>query len=178
MGNCVAKTRRCVWKDTKNLILIDGSESLLTSKENDVLEIAAGAVFFFVSEQFSSARTSVRDLSQDKLFSEGLWGWGWDSFKDPHSSHLIMRKDIGNLWTCCRGSFAPFGPKVGKRVQKVSSRGLKKVENGVEKDSNLLFFNYFDSFSTPFSTFWVPGPRGSRNSFSDSFSHFGPEGPK
>ena len=34
--------------------------------------------------------------------------------------------------------------------------------------------DYFDSFSTPFSTFWAPGPRGPRNSFSDSFSNFGP----
>ena len=35
--------------------------------------------------------------------------------------------------------------------------------------------NRFWLFSTPFSTFWAPGPRGPGNSFSDSFSNFGPE---
>ena len=56
--------------------------------------------------------------------------------------------------------------------------GPKKLKTESKKSQNRLFFNYFDSFSTPFSTFWAPGPRGRGNSFSDSFSNFGPRGPK
>ena len=57
----------------------------------------------------------------------------------------------------------------------MSSRGLsapapKKSQMELKKSQNRLFFNYFDSFSTPFTTFWTPWPRGPGNSFSDSFS--------
>ena len=70
-----------------------------------------------------------------------------------------------------------------KKSPKMSSRGLsapgpKKLKTGSKKSQNRLFFNYFDSFSTPFSTFWAPGPRGLGNSFSDSFSNSGPGRPK
>ena len=79
-----------------------------------------------------------------------------------------------------QGSFGPFRPKVEKRVRKCRPVGpvAQKVENGVEKESKWTVFTYFDSFSTPCLPFWAAGPRGTGNSFLDSFSNFGPEVPK
>ena len=41
-----------------------------------------------------------------------------------------------------------------------------------------LFFNFFDSFSTLFSTFGTPGSEGPGNSFSTPFPTLGPKGPE
>ena len=38
-----------------------------------------------------------------------------------------------------------------------------------KKSQNRLFFNCFDSFATPFLTFWAPGPRGFRTHFRTLF---------
>ena len=63
-----------------------------------------------------------------------------------------------------RRVLGPFGPKVG---------------NGVENELKFQrFFNFFDSFSTPFLTFWTPGPEGPGNSFSTPFPTLGPKGPR
>ena len=67
-----------------------------------------------------------------------------------------------------------------KKSRKMSSRGRgpKKSKTESEKGSkSTVFSNYFDSFLTPFSTFWAPRPRGPGNSLSDSFPTLGPEGP-
>ena len=60
--------------------------------------------------------------------------------------------------------------KSWKKSRKMSSRGLstsgsKKSQTESKKSQNRPFFNYFDSFSTPFSTFWALGPRDPGNSF-------------
>ena len=67
-----------------------------------------------------------------------------------------------------------------KKSRKMSSRGLsaprpQKSQTESKKSRKTVDF---DSFSTRFSTFCAPGPRGPGNSFSDSFSNFGPGGPK
>ena len=82
---------------------------------------------------------------------------------------LILRKLLpatGVIWALRAQSW--------KESRKMSSRGLsapgpKKSQTESKKSQNRLFFNYFDSFSTPFSTFWAPGPRGPGNSFSELF---------
>ena len=55
----------------------------------------------------------------------------------------------------------------------------KKVPNRVEKSQRRLFFNYFDSFSTPFWTFLglEAGPRGPGIHFPTLFATLGPKGP-
>ena len=85
-----------------------------------------------------------------------------------------------------RGVLGPFGPKVGSGVENEfpgpSGPGVPKVKNRVEKESKKwkfqLFFNFFDSFSTLFLTFWSPGPSGPGNSFSTPFPTLGPKGPR
>ena len=84
-----------------------------------------------------------------------------------------------------RGVPGPFGPKVGNGVENEfpgpSGPGAQKVKNGVQKESKKLkfqlFSNFFDSFVTPFLTFWAPGPEGPRNSFSTPLPTLGPKGP-
>ena len=62
------------------------------------------------------------------------------------------------------GAFQAPGPKSRKRS--------RKRVNIVEKQSILTLFRLHFRF------FGAPGPKGPGNSFSDSFSNFGPEGPK
>ena len=93
---------------------------------------------------------------------------------EPSSGLRKLLPATGVIWALRAQSW--------KKSPKMSSQGLsaprsKKSRTESKKSQNRLFFNYFDSFSTPFSTFWVPGPRGPGNSFSDSFSNFGPKGP-
>ena len=85
-----------------------------------------------------------------------------------------------------RGVLGPFRPKVGNGVENEfpgpSGPGAQKVKNRVEEESKKwkvqLFFNFFDSFSTLFLTFWAPGPEGPGNSFSTPFPTLGPKGPR
>ena len=58
------------------------------------------------------------------------------------------------------------------------SKKLKTESKRVEKWKFQLFFNFFDSFSTRFLTFWTPGPEGPGNSFSTPFPTLGPKGPR
>ena len=82
-----------------------------------------------------------------------------------HVKHLVVRVLYPEApWDSLaplQGSFGPFGPKVGKRVRKwvpgASAPGPKKSKTESKKSQNRLFFNYFDFFSTPSSTF---GPLG------------------
>ena len=69
-----------------------------------------------------------------------------------------------------------------KESRKMSSRALlapgpKKSKTESKKSQNQLFFNYFDSFSNPFWTFWALGPTGPGNSLSNSVCNFDPKGP-
>ena len=78
-----------------------------------------------------------------------------------------------------QGSFGPSRPKVGKRVGNEFPGplgfGAQKVAKQSRQRVKVVENSRFDSFSTRFSTFWAPGPRGPGNSFSDSFS--GPDTP-
>ena len=56
--------------------------------------------------------------------------------------------------------------------QALPAPGPKKSKTESKKSQNRLFFNYFDSFSTPFWTFWAPGPGGPGNPFSNSTCDF------
>ena len=83
-----------------------------------------------------------------------------------------------------RGYLGPLGPKWQKESENefpgpVGPRA-QKVQNGVENEPKSTVsqqFNYFDSFSTPFSTFGAAKARGPGNHFR-IISNFGPEGPK
>ena len=91
--------------------------------------------------------------------------------------NLLLRKLLP-----ATGVISALRPQSWRESRKMSSRGLsaprpKKSKTESKKSHNRLFFNYFDSFSTPFSTFWAPGPRGPGNSFSALFPTLGPEGP-
>ena len=81
---------------------------------------------------------------------------------------------VGILWPCYRGHLGPSGPK-WQRESEISSRGLsatgaQKVQKKKSKKSqNSWKIVGFDSFSTPFWTFWVsPGPRGPGASISEA----------
>ena len=77
----------------------------------------------------------------------------------------------------------PSGPKLEAELI-MSSRGLpapgskKRSRKRVKKWKFQLFFNLFDSFSTPFLTFGTLGPEGPGNSFSTPFPTLGPKGPR
>ena len=90
------------------------------------------------------------------------------TLQTPQRSSWALRAQSGN------GVENEFPGPSGPRAQ--------KVKNGVEKESKKwkfqLFFNFFDSFSTPFLTFWTPGPEGPGNSFSTPFPTLGPKGPR
>ena len=77
----------------------------------------------------------------------------------------------------------PFGPKVGNGVENGAFRprgpkSEKLSRKRVEKVEKELKFPFFDSFSTPFLTFWTPGPEGPGNSFSTPFPTLDPKGPR
>ena len=73
-------------------------------------------------------------------------------------------------------------PQLDPKLEKESENEFpgaapKKSKTESKKSQNRLFFNYFDSFSTPFSTLGAPGPRGAGTHFRTLFPTLGPEGP-
>ena len=76
-------------------------------------------------------------------------------------SALILAKTLARYW----GHLGPSGPKLQIESENefpgLSASGSKEVQNGVEKSQNRLFFDYFDSFPTPFGLFG-PGAEGAR----------------
>ena len=78
-----------------------------------------------------------------------------------------------------RGHLGPSGPKLQIESEKtgLSVPGPKKSKTESEKIQNRQFFNYFDSFSTPFSTFWARGQEAPGTHFPTLFPTLGPEGP-
>ena len=110
-----------------------------------------------------------------------IWGW-----YDPKTSQAQLDgysgacKNWNGVWGRLRGrklstffcenscplqgSFGPFGPKVEKGVRKwvpgaERPQGPKSRKRRPKRAKIDCFFNYFDSFSTPFSTFWALRPR-------------------
>ena len=75
-----------------------------------------------------------------------------------------------------RGCLGPPGPKLEKESENEFpgplGPGAQKVEKESKKSRNRLFFNYVDSLSTSFSTFWAPGTH-----FPTLFPALGLEGP-
>ena len=63
-----------------------------------------------------------------------------------------------------------------KRNEKEKKKAKKVWKRSRKKSQNQLFFNYFDSFSTPFSTFWAPVLRDPGTHFRTLFPTLGPKG--
>ena len=79
----------------------------------------------------------------------------------------VLLLTVGIAWTCYRGYLGPSCPKLEKESEN-EFPGTEKSKTESKKSPNRLFFNYFDSFSAPFSAFWAPRPRGPENSYSDT----------
>ena len=81
-----------------------------------------------------------------------------------------------------RGHLGPSGPKWPKESETafrdLSAPAVQKVKTESKKSQNSRKMVDFDSFSTPFGPFWAPRPDKSLELISNSFCHFGPEGPK
>ena len=80
----------------------------------------------------------------------------------------------GIIWAF-RAESCKWSLEMGSRA--LSAPGPQKSKTESKKSQNRLFFNYFDSFSTPSWTFWTPGPRGPGNPFRTLFATFGLKGP-
>ena len=93
---------------------------------------------------------------------------------------LQQSKSLGPVFSrmdvLCWDSVDLLQGPLGAKLEKESENefpgplgpGAQKVQNELKRSQNRQFFDYFDSFSTPFWTFWAPALRGARNSFSDS----------
>ena len=104
--------------------------------------------------------------------------WVWIATKCLALSLSIF----GNPWPCYRGHLGLSGRKLQIEFENgfpgPPGPGAQKCKTESKKSQNRLFFNYFDSFSTLFWTFWAPKPKGPGNPFSNSICNFRPEGPK
>ena len=103
----------------------------------------------------------------------------------------LLRKDSHISWSALLGLGIPgpateviwaFRAESCKWSSKMGSQALpapgpKKSKTESKKSQNRLFFNYFDSFSTLFWTFWAPGLKGPGTHFRTLLATFGPKGP-
>ena len=87
--------------------------------------------------------------------------------KADGTEQLLPNSLLPQVWESVdllQGSLGPSGPELEKESENefrgLSAPGPKKSKTESKKSQDRFFFNYFDSFSTPFSTFWAPGPLG------------------
>ena len=157
------------------LFSVDSSDDAYMGKTGTIWQFYAVSRCFVYQD---SAHASTQNPPHFRAFPASIWEHSPPkclffkaSAKLPNRpGFVLLRKHLPAtevIW--------PFGPKVGKRAR---PQGQKKSKTESKKSQNSSKTVDFDSFSTPFWTFWAPGPRGPGNSFSDSFSNFGPEGPK
>ena len=143
----------------------NGSNGRVAQREDKLWEILHGVGGGFLE---------VLRLAVPLIFVQFPWANG-SSLELRHLSHereITSRKLLpatGVVWALRAQSW--------KKSPKLSSWGLsapgpKKSKTESEKSQKRLFFNYFGSFSTPFSTCWAPGTH-----FRTLFSSLGPKGP-
>ena len=77
------------------------------------------------------------------------------------------------------GPTGPLWPKESEMSSRdLSAPGVQKVKTESKKGQRSCAIVDFDTFSTPFLTLRTPGTESSRELISNSFGHFGHEGPK
>ena len=88
---------------------------------------------------------------------------------------------IAKTFACYRGHLGPSGPKLenGSENEFLGplGPGIQKVETESKKSQNRRFFNYFNSVSSPFSTFWARGREAPGTHFRTRFPTLGAKGP-